>query len=319
MLTAYNSNKEKVLIRNVLENEKYYCPLCNEELIVKNKGYKKSPHFAHKPHGACSESRYSDMCKWHINWQNRFPEECIEVLKKDENGKKHIADVLINNIEIEFQHSHMPFEEFNDRNEFYSIFNYHVIWIFDGNDVFNKGFNGGIFPFSKKFDCLKQLKNISSHVDIFIEGEVQRNIIEPNKYGLYLHHVGKIDEKYGIVFDGECRIEEFMNSVNNNKILQFDRKKAIDESPKTSIQKYNEKTPNTILDISSHYPAANYFILYNFVNKYDVLIDRNNVDRLKQGKKIYGKLKNHGSKRFCYEPTEIYYSKDPVWIYQTHY
>ena len=122
MLIAYNKNKERVLIRDILKNEKYYCPICNEELIVKG-GLIKRRHFAHKPNRMCSEYRYADMCEWHINWQNRFPKDNIEVIKIDENGKKHIADALVNNTELEFQHSYMPYDEFNDRNEFYEKLN----------------------------------------------------------------------------------------------------------------------------------------------------------------------------------------------------
>lgn len=317
MLVALNSNKERVLIRDTSANETYYCPLCNEELVLR-KGNKKRHHFAHKPKTTCSESRFADMCEWHINWQNRFPKDNIEVLKIDEDGKKHIADVLINNIEIEFQHSYMPFEEFDDRNKFYNKFNYHIVWIFDGNDVYNKGFNGGPFPFSKKFECLKKITNIPNYLDIFIEGNVQNNLLTDS--GLFLHHVGSINEKEGILFDGKCKIEDFMKRVNDNTLFNFNEKKETNENQTQDIQKYNENGPHTILNISRQYPDANYFVLYNIVNKYDVLIDRDSINRLKQGKKIYGKLKNHGKKNnFCYDKTEIYYSKDPVWIHQTHY
>ena len=218
MLIAYNKNKERVLIREAIASENYYCPLCCEELIQK-KGSKKRWHFAHKPNRVCSESRFADMCEWHIEWQNRFPKDNIEVMKIDENGKKHIADVLINENEIEFQHSYMPSEEFNDRNDFYSKFNYHIIWIFDGNDTFSKGYNSGPFPFSKKFECLKQIKDIPNNLDIFVEGKTQLNLF--TKEGLFLHHISGIDEKEGIIFDKKCTIDQFLDSIKNNKEIEL--------------------------------------------------------------------------------------------------
>ena len=316
MLIALNKSKERVSIRDTIINEKYYCPQCSEELILR-KGNKRRHHFSHKSKSTCSESRFADMCEWHMNWQNKFPKDNIEVVKINRDGKKHIADVLINDNVIEFQHSHMSFDEFNDRNEFYSKFNYHVIWIFDGNDVYNKGFNGGPFPFSKKFECLKRLKIIPDYLDIFIEGEVQKNLL--TKSGLFLHHVKKIDEKHGIIFDGECTIEDFINNVYSTS-FDFNKTDLVNGIQIPRVPKYNENGYYTILNITRRYPDANYFVLYNIVNKYDVLIDKDSIDRLKQGKKIYGKLKNHSKKtKFCYNKTEIYYSKDPVWIYQMHY
>lgn len=313
LIALNNNNKERVSIKDALINEKYFCPLCKEELILK-KGLIRCHHFAHKSNSICFGSKYSDMCEWHINWQNRFPKDTIEIVKIDENGKKHIADVLIKNTEIEFQHSYMPFEEFNDRNEFYHKFNYRVIWIFDGNDVFAKGYNMGPFPFSKKFDCLKKIKNIPDYVDIFIEGKIEYNLL--TDYGLYLHHVNKIDEKTGIIFDGKCTIEEFIYNVNNN--INFRISEDIDNYEKESIN--NNVLPQTILSISNKYPNAKFLVWYNTLTKYCVLLDKYNIKRLKDGKKIYGKIKSHKNYgEFDGNTTEIYYSKDPVWIYQIHY
>lgn len=317
MLIAINNNKERVSIKDTLINEKYYCPLCGEELVMK-KGMIRRHHFAHKANGVCSESKYSDMCEWHINWQERFPKENLEIIKIDEMGKKHVADVLINDTEIEIQNSFMPFNEFNDRNEFYNKFNYRVIWIFNGNDIFDKGFNMGPFPFSKKFDCLKHLKDIPEYLDIFIEGEVKYNLL--TEHGLFLHHVGRIDEKEGIIFDGKCTIDEFMNNVKNDIEFKFGVQKNVKYIEIPTIESNNYTNTKTILEIAKKYPYADYLILYNVYTKYDVLIDKNNLNRLKQGKKIYGKLKNHYNYgRFDNPSTEIYYAKDSVWIYQNHY
>jgi len=70
------------------------------------------------------------MSDWHIGWQERFPEECREITLES-NGNKHRADVLIDKTVLEFQHSHLSSDEFNDRNEFYTSLGYHVVWVFD--------------------------------------------------------------------------------------------------------------------------------------------------------------------------------------------
>ncbi len=315
MLKAFNNKKEIISIKDALSTEKYYCPLCDEALILK-KGLKRRHHFAHKPNGMCSESKYADKCEWHFKWQERFPDENIEVLKIDDDGKKHIADALVNNIEIEFQHSYMPYEEFNDRNEFYSKLGYHIIWVFDGNDVFNNGYNGGPFPFSKRFECLKYLTSIPEYLDIFIEGEIQQNLF--TEAGLFLHHVSGIDEKLGIIFNGKCTIEEFMNNVSNGISFDFEIKE------KTQVQNINlykaALNAKSLIDIAKQYADADFLIAYNARTYYDVLINKTNIGRLIQGQKAYGKLKKHDNYgKFIHESSEIYYSKDEVWVYQNHY
>ena len=170
MLFAYDKNKERVSIRNAMANNKYYCPLCNEELIQK-RGAIRCHHYAHKSGGTCTEFQYYDTSEWHINWQNRFPDEAKEVVKIDELGKKHIADVLINDIVIEFQRSNIPYSEFEDRNMFYNKLGYKVIWVFDGNEVFNSGYHGGLLYFKPPFKHLKEMNSIPRFLDIFISCE----------------------------------------------------------------------------------------------------------------------------------------------------
>jgi len=133
MLFAKDSNGDRISIENADPKRVYYCPLCDGELVQKH-GSQKIHHFAHK--AALDDDRYScdgwsnDMSEWHIDWQDAFPEECREVVVEKE-GIRHRADVLINNVVIEFQHSPISIEEFQDRNDFYRNDGRRVIWIFD--------------------------------------------------------------------------------------------------------------------------------------------------------------------------------------------
>jgi len=135
MYIANNKNNKRTHILDAVENEKYYCPICNEELVIKNKGTINAHHFAHKSNNICAikDGWHYDMTEWHYQWQNQFPIEKQEIVfKKDD--KIHRADVFINNTVIEFQHSHIEEEEFYDRNNFYNNLGYKVIWVFDAQD-----------------------------------------------------------------------------------------------------------------------------------------------------------------------------------------
>lgn len=46
MYIALNSKKQRIHISNALEGDKYYCPVCDEE-VIKIKGTINAHHFAH--------------------------------------------------------------------------------------------------------------------------------------------------------------------------------------------------------------------------------------------------------------------------------
>ena len=47
MYIALNSKKQRIHISDALEGDKYYCPVCDEE-VIKRKGTINAHHFAHK-------------------------------------------------------------------------------------------------------------------------------------------------------------------------------------------------------------------------------------------------------------------------------
>ena len=171
-----------------LEKQKYFCPCCNSELVLKN-GKINSAHFAHKNLSDC-DTFTQDMSEWHKAWQEQFPEKYREVvitLKLNEfeynwaaynfnfytgpkdkarancsntylsNKKKmltikHRADVCINGYVIEFQHSPISTKEFNERNWFYTKAGYKVIWIFDFIEEFKNEQIKSYDEWNKEFD-----------------------------------------------------------------------------------------------------------------------------------------------------------------------
>ena len=97
MLIAIDKDGKRVHIDDANKTEKYYCPSCKSELILK-RGEERIHHFAHRKCDECKDSWHYDMTDWHYQWQNRFPPECQEVVK-NHNGETHRADVLIDHIE----------------------------------------------------------------------------------------------------------------------------------------------------------------------------------------------------------------------------
>lgn len=134
MYIALNNKRKRIHIKNSRGTDRYYCPVCKEELITK-KGTINAHHFAHKSNSKCMEKDgwHYDMSEWHYNWQSQFPIDNQEVIFKS-NNKIHRADVFINNTVVEFQHSPISENEFKDRNEFYKNLGYKVIWVFDATD-----------------------------------------------------------------------------------------------------------------------------------------------------------------------------------------
>lgn len=134
-LKANDKNGNLTFIDEAIEGQIYYCQVCNQPMIQRHCTVKVD-HFAHySPHGRtdivpCCDHWGYDKTKWHFDWQKKFPRDCIERVLES-HGKKHIADVLVSDYVVEFQHSPISLEEFNERNEFYDSLGYKVIWVFD--------------------------------------------------------------------------------------------------------------------------------------------------------------------------------------------
>lgn len=103
-----------------------FCPSCGSELIARC-GEVKVNHWAHK--GNHCDPWWENETEWHRSWKSKFPIEWQEVVRFDENGEKHIADVKTGSgYVLEFQHSYLNPEERRSRNAFYSK----LVWVVDG-------------------------------------------------------------------------------------------------------------------------------------------------------------------------------------------
>lgn len=177
MKIAIDKEDNRVYIDNTHVNEKYFCPVCKEELILR-KGEIKTHHFAHKPYSQCLDSWHYDMSLWHYSWQDKFPKDTQEIVKiKD--GKAHRADVLLESrrVVIEFQHSPLSPDEFTERNKFYNALGYRVIWVFDASNDYYEGkitehkFKENIFSWKRPRNTFNYLTKIEKYNPIFLQLE----------------------------------------------------------------------------------------------------------------------------------------------------
>ena len=128
MYYATNMAGARIRIDNALQGETYTCPLCGAPLIQK-RGRINAHHFSHQARKNCDEW-YSDKSDWHQAWQMQFPrafQEIPIIIGTDQ----HIADIAIKNIVVEFQHSTISIDHFQERSVFYSCGGRKLIWVID--------------------------------------------------------------------------------------------------------------------------------------------------------------------------------------------
>jgi competence CoiA-like predicted nuclease len=104
-----------------------YCQGCSQEMVAKC-GTQRVWHWAHRGNRNC-EPWWEPETPWHRGWKDQFPSERQEIIRHDEKGEKHIADVMTeNDLVIEFQHSPLPLQEKGAREGFYR----NMVWVVDG-------------------------------------------------------------------------------------------------------------------------------------------------------------------------------------------
>ncbi|RUW44740.1 MULTISPECIES: competence protein CoiA family protein [unclassified Mesorhizobium] len=103
------------------------CPCCSQRMVAKC-GTQRVWHWAHCGNRNC-DPWWEPETLWHLSWKNQFPSEWQEIIRHDERGEKHVADVMTeNSLVIEFQHSHLPLQEKVAREGFYQS----MVWVVDG-------------------------------------------------------------------------------------------------------------------------------------------------------------------------------------------
>ena len=234
MLKAKDKNGFLVYIDNADRHQQYYCQICDQPVMQK-RGEIRIHHFSHySPHGShanivpCSDLWSYDMSDWHMDWQKRFSSDDIEKVLKI-GKEKHIADLLIDNIVVEFQHSPISLEDFNERNSFYFNCGYKVIWVFD----LIEDMDNGRIRFGDYEGCYKwaYVKKIFKSLDL---GDTKATIYFQfndcdDDCGVLERVISLRDE--GKQFKTDSRyslsIKEFVEMVKNNDANLFGRPKPL--------------------------------------------------------------------------------------------
>lgn len=344
MFIALDINGNRIHIKNSNDLNDYFCPICGEQLITK-KGKIKKYHFSHTPKSICKDTwHYDNMSDWHLNWQSKFPDEFLEVVK-ELNGTKHRADVLIEDkkIVIEFQHSRLSFEEFNERNEFFNKLGYKVIWLFDltleytyDKLVINDN-NEYVFHWIRPYKTFKSLK-LNKNIDIFFQ---LRNAIEPDELSKKnfekFNKIETIKEKEEFLLNNNINIKELIQIIDcpgdivkvvwvspqeGIKYFAFDKKYDMMSEEyfleliytKNATQ-YNERkntqSTDTIINLWKKYNKS-VLIFKNINNGSYVKITKDPIEQYSKYGKVYGYLSKNNI-RFDYN-CEIFMFNKKVWI-----
>lgn len=105
------------------------CPNCNSKVIAKC-GELNIDHWAHFKIEDCDSWKYEPITQWHLEWQNHFPKEQIEVTI-NKNSEIHRADILTSkNIVIEIQNSKISINTIEERENFYDK----MIWVINSEE-----------------------------------------------------------------------------------------------------------------------------------------------------------------------------------------
>jgi hypothetical protein len=121
----------------VIDGERYMaypgmkaqCPSCDDVVIAKC-GEIKQWHWAHTRNDC--DPWAEGMTKWHIGWQERFPQDLREIVMRRDR-ETHRADVRLSSGKvIEFQYSSISTQEIGQREFFYRD----MVWVFDVSDAY---------------------------------------------------------------------------------------------------------------------------------------------------------------------------------------
>ncbi len=104
------------------------CPVCHREVIPKC-GEIKTWHWAHKSLKDC-DTWYEPESDWHFEWKKLAGLENTEIVIRKPDGI-HRADIKIDGLVIELQHSPLPLHEVREREAFYGS----MIWVLDGTAI----------------------------------------------------------------------------------------------------------------------------------------------------------------------------------------
>lgn len=147
MLTALNKKKQKVIGWEAKKEDIYFCPSCEEKLILRQ-GEIKVHHFAHIAETQCQYK--INETEEHLWMEKKLYQKFVNSnLYKDAELEyrigNQIADIYLINgnnrkIAVECQISNLDIAEFRRKTAYYSYQGIYSLWIFSGNSELEKRF-----------------------------------------------------------------------------------------------------------------------------------------------------------------------------------
>ena len=184
-ISNYILNKE---LQNEIKTGDTYLVCKEKHDLIKYESLIKKCHFKHK-----SISLVTD---WHKDWQNNFEQKEIPI-------GNHIADVIVDNIIIEFQHSYISKEDVESRNKNSINNNKLLYWVIDCNNTIEVNKIGDILMIYFFCDFWK-FEHFICHKFIFLHFEDKIYKVNPNEI------------KSNMIDVIECKtMKEFIKSIKN--------------------------------------------------------------------------------------------------------
>lgn len=191
-------------------------PLCHKqhELVFVN-GEKRKPYFRHKN---SSDTYYSNITQWHLDWQEHFPETEIEFKKCTNQISLRRADIVLNeDTIIEIQHSSIDKKSVEERKHDYSQHNKSIVWIIDGNTGINVTFLNNANRVYLEFQEYWKFESFITYENVYYDIDHKIYKVNPSLIKSKMIDVEQpVDKDYFI----SCVLEGNFNLWKDEKITQ---------------------------------------------------------------------------------------------------
>ena len=195
-ISDYLANEQ---LKNDINQNKKILVCSNKNILIKYESDITQSYFKHK----CT------MTDWHKNWQDNF-----EITEK--HIGKRIADAVVGNNVIEFQHSYILENEVLERGMDYKSNGYDIIWIVDANnsvkisdkigDIYLIHFIKDFWKYANFISNEYIYLNINNHIFRIKPTQVKSNMIDVKEY--------KIDQDFIL------SLKNNNNIWDNSEIIQ---------------------------------------------------------------------------------------------------
>lgn len=316
----------RIDVDSSIAGQNYFCPACGAPL-VKKLGEVRIHHFAHANGSEC-DTWSNDMSEWHRNWQERFPVDSREIVITLD-GETHRADVLFNNTVIEFQHSPMTADEFEERNTFYSKAGYSVVWLFDATEQYKDGkierHDFDKFKYRWKwgphtFDNYNPVENL---VRVFLQFKLGEDGQASPEIWQFMDRFEDFEHKKYYVFEQEKCGEAicydnnefiaFVGSYDENRHIEEKRREEEAKKIAEEHAQYLREHPGKSIVQILYESKANVVGIRNIITDVRVKLgtyQREYLSNRRNALGYFGRLYGGG---YYKDRREIFYSYRPVW------